>query len=303
MPARFALNAIVLTVLAGVPPAERLQEVRANGVSLHYVDRGNGEPIAFVHGALADYREWGPVAGQLSDKYRTITYSRRYNFPNDNRRSANDHSALVEAADLGALNRRLRLGPMHVVGVSYGAYTALLLALREPQMIRSLTLVEPPLIKWLPDLPGGPALFDQFYRGTWEAAGRAFSHGDATSAMRISLDFFVGPGGFDRLPPEARNELLANVREWEALTTSRDAFPAVSRGQIRSLRMPVLMISGGKTYPMLHLIDGELERHLRNGRRLVVSDGTHDVCSEQPLVCADAIRVFLGGGTPSGARQ
>ena len=159
MSARHSVIA-VLTLLAGLP-AEPLQTVRANGTSLHYVDRGKGEPIVFVHGALADYREWGPVAEQLADTYRAITYSRRYNFPNDNRRSSNNHSARVEAADLGALNRRLQLGPMHVVGVSYGAYTAPLLALREPQLIRTLTLVEPPLITWLPDLPGGPALFGE----------------------------------------------------------------------------------------------------------------------------------------------
>lgn len=242
------------------------------------------------------------MAGQLADTYRTITYSRRYNFPNDNRRSLRNHSAKVEAADLGAMNRRLRLGPMHVVGVSYGAYTALLLALREPQLIRTLTLVEPPLITWPPDLPGGPALFDEFYHRTWEAAGRAFTQGDPTTALRISLDFFAGPGGFDRLPPEARSEVMGNIREWEALTTSRDAFPAISRQQIATLKTPVLMISGGKTYPMLHLLDGELERHLRNGRRLVVPDGTHDVCSEQPSVCAVAIHAFLADPATRSAR-
>lgn len=46
----------VLMLLAGLP-AEPLPTVRANGMSLHYLDRGKGEPIVFVHGALADYRE------------------------------------------------------------------------------------------------------------------------------------------------------------------------------------------------------------------------------------------------------
>jgi non-heme chloroperoxidase len=109
------------------PPAkvQTLLTARVNGVELHYLDRGQGEPIVFVHGGLTDYREWEPVAKQLQNEYRTITYSRRYNFPNDNPLSMTDHSAIVEAADLAALNRYLHLGPMHVVGVSYGAYTAL----------------------------------------------------------------------------------------------------------------------------------------------------------------------------------
>lgn len=100
---------------------ETLLRARVNGIELHYLDRGQGDPIVFVHGGLADYREWGPVAKQLQNEYRTITYSRRYNFPNDNPLFAADHSAIVEAADLAALNRYLRLGPVHVVGVSYGA--------------------------------------------------------------------------------------------------------------------------------------------------------------------------------------
>ena len=140
------------------------------------------------------------------DQYRTITYSRRYDFPNDNPLSATDHSARVEAADLAALNRHLHLGRMHVVGVSYGAYTALMLALRKPEMIRTLTLVEPSLIRWLPDLPGGAVLFDEFYRGTWQAAGRAFQPtGGGRSFRTVRMTFAV------RSRPSARRRF---VRSW-----------------------------------------------------------------------------------------
>ena len=47
-------------------------------------------------------------------------------------------------------------------------------------------------------------------------------------ALRVSLDFFVGPGGFDQIPSTSRTVMLDNVREWRALTTSRDAFPRSS---------------------------------------------------------------------------
>ena len=136
-------------------------------------------------------------------------------------------------------------------------------------------------------------MYDEFYRGTWLAAGRAFTGGDSIGALRIGLDFFVGPGGFDQIPAAFKKVLLGNLREWEALTTSSDAFPHVSRDQIGRLTMPVLMLSGGKTYPMLRLTDAALERSLSDGRRHVVPNGTHDVCSEQPSVCATVIRAFL----------
>ncbi len=277
----------------GEPAPEHLSKARVNGVELNYVDRGQGRALVFVHGGLADYREWDRVARSLAAERRTIVYSRRYNFPNDNPLTDNNHSAIVEAADLAALIRYLGLREVDIAGVSYGAYTALELALREPQMVRTLTLVEPPLIRWLHDLPGGETLFTEFYVGTWQASGRAFKRGDAFGALRISMDFFVGPGAYDAMPPQFRSDLLANAREWQALTTSTDAFPPITVEQIHSIEIPVLMLSGGKTYRMLKLTDDALERALPQRRRQIVPDGTHEVCSEQPAICAEAIRAFL----------
>ena len=67
----------------------------------------------------------------LSDRFTTIVYSRRYNQPNRNPLTLpSHHSAEVEADDLAALIRSTGLGPMHVVGTSYGALTALKLIRR-----------------------------------------------------------------------------------------------------------------------------------------------------------------------------
>ena len=78
---------------AGDRPERWDGDVSVNGVSLHFVERGAGEPIVFIHGSLVDFREWGPVADQLVGDYRTLTYSRRYNYPNDNAIAGGDHSA------------------------------------------------------------------------------------------------------------------------------------------------------------------------------------------------------------------
>lgn len=276
------------SVAPGTPVAATV-----NGVALHYLERGGGAPVVFVHGGLSDYREWAPVADSLATNYRSVTYSRRYNFPNDNPLIATDHSALVEAEDLAALIRHRQLGPAHVVGVSYGAYTGLLLARQHPELVRSLVLVEPPLLGWLEGLPGGRPLYDEFYHGTWRGAARAFERGDTAGALSVTLDFFLGKGAAETLPPEFRAVMLGNIREWHALTTSRNPFPEVSRAEVRQIDRPVLMVSGGRSYPMLRLIDAELERQLKRGERLVVPEGGHDVCSEQWLVCLARIRTFL----------
>ena len=47
-----------------------LQTIRVRGEELHYRILGEGRTIIFVHGGLADYREWQPVATALSKNYR-----------------------------------------------------------------------------------------------------------------------------------------------------------------------------------------------------------------------------------------
>jgi len=284
---------------SGAPGAGELGEVtgsaRVNGVSLHFHERGAGAPIVFVHGSLVDFREWGPVADQLAGEYRTLTYSRRYNYPNENPFAGTDHSAAVEAEDLAALIRARRLGPAHVVGVSYGGYTGLLLALRHPELVRSLVVVEPPLIRWLPDLPGGaePAIaFDQQLVAPTREAFRA---GDSEGALRASLEYLAFPGAMDQLPTEILDLLRANVREWEAIMTSSDAFPRVTREDLGRLDIPVLVISGERGLEIARLIDPALANAVPDGERLVIPGGTHDVCSEQPAVCAGAIREHIDG--------
>jgi len=271
---------------------EGLKAVRVNGVELHYDDRGAGAPIVFVHGGLADYREWEPVAADLASRSRTVTYSRRYNFPNDNR-LRDGHSAAVEADDLAALIRALRLAPAHVVGVSYGAYTALLLGLRHRDLVQSLVLAEPPLVRWLPDLPGGKPVYDEFMSRLWTPAGRSFKAGDTAGALRVTLDYFVGPGAADSIPEAFRAQLMANIREWQALTTSPDAFPRVERSEVGRLDVPVLVLTGENTYPIAKLVDPELARLLPAGRREIIPGGTHDMCTEKPAACAAAIGGFL----------
>ena len=159
-------------------PAMKLQKVVVNGVELHYIEQGQGPPIVLVHGGLADYREWGPQMERFAQSHRVIAYSRRYNYPNQNREIRADHSALVDAEDLAAFLRALDLDQSDIVGYSYGAFGALVLALEHPELVHVLALAEPPVHRWVIGLPGGDALFAEFMTSFWEPVGAAFRQGD-----------------------------------------------------------------------------------------------------------------------------
>jgi pimeloyl-ACP methyl ester carboxylesterase len=86
---------------------------------------------------------------------------------------------------------------------------------------------------------------------------------------------------------------MGNIREWEALTTSRNAFPALSREKVKRIKIPVLMLSGERSLKVLKFIDEELKPLLPNAERIIVQSATHDMWSEQPDTLNKAAFGFL----------
>lgn len=269
-----------------------LKVASANGVQLHYLDTGSGIPIVLIHGGLGDYREWAAEIDSFSQHYRIIDYSRRYNYPNHNPLGA-EHSAVVEAKDLAGLLEELKLERVHIVGYSYGALTALFFATQHPERVRSLTLAEPPVFKWLPLIPGGQAQLDHFMTALWKPAGDAFRKEKPETALRITCDYFSGKGSYDTLPAEARAQLWSNVEEWKALTTSRDAFPRLERDAVRELKVPTLLLTGEKTLTAMRLVVNELARLMPQAQRVFIPGATHDMWLQEPAKCGEATLAFL----------
>jgi non-heme chloroperoxidase len=292
----FLMGALALApaLAANAPEVAAVAAVRVNGVELHYVDRGSGVPILFIHGGLADYRELAPVADALPDGFRTVTYSRRHSFPNRNAPPRSDHSMLRDVEDAAALIEKIGLGPVHLVGTSYGAFTSLMLALHRPDLVRSVIAAEPPLLHWLADIDDGPEAYDHFYAAVMLPSAAAFAEDNPVGALTVALDYFVGPDGINQIPADFRDMLLANVEDWRAITTAPESLPQVTREQIAAISVPALLISGGKTADVHRLIDPEVERVIPNAKRVIIAEGTHDMCSEQPAACAAAIAKFIG---------
>lgn len=286
---------------ADEPPTLAVKVARVGDVELHYVERGSGVPLIFVHGSVDDYRSFEPQLEPLSQHYRVISYSRRYNFPNAPSIPAGDHSALVEAADLANLLKTLDAYPAHVVGHSYGAYTALILAMEHPELVRSLVLAEPPLLRWLPGLPGGQRLYADFMNNIWHPTGREFRQGNSEQAMRVTMDWFGKngylidgkPARFDALSAETRGFIMENALEWQALTTSSDAFPMLDRAAVKAIKVPILLMSGQNTMRMNKRINVELERLLPKAEVVVIRGATHEMWAEQPDVCRALVESFL----------
>jgi len=276
------------------------KKIRVNGAELHYVEQGKGVAVIFVHGGLDDYRVWREQMAPFAEHYHTVAYSRRYNYPNPRVAPRADYSASVDADDLAALIRELKLGPAHVVGVSFGGEVALLLASRHPELVRSLVLSEAPLLPWLQELEGGKPLLTEFMTTVWEPAGSGFRVSDRAGIKAAVKGFGeLGYSGteqkmtFETLPPDAQNSALENALEWRALTMSTDAFRTLTTDDVRQISMPSLLLSGERSLKMHGLIDSKLVKLLPHAERIILSGATHEMWNEYPAECRRAALAFF----------
>jgi pimeloyl-ACP methyl ester carboxylesterase len=259
-----------------------------DGVELAYIERGQGVPVIFVHGTLGDYSVWEAHVGAFAANYHALAYSRRYNYPNSNKLRPK-HSALVEAEDLAAFINKLNLGKVHVVGHSYGAYTALFLAVKHPELVRTLTLAEPPVV--FTDDP-----LDETKEHMIKRSRVAFAKGDAAEAVGVIINSSE-EGKFEKMPKIFQSLLLRNAPELRALVTSDEMYPPLDREAVRRLAAPTLLLSGENTTPSLKWSVAELERLLpeKGHQHLVIKAADHGMWFQQPETCRNAVIAFLAG--------
>lgn len=268
------------------------KSITVNDMELHYQDNGKGNPLILIHGSLADLRYWEEQTPVLSEHYRVISYSRRYNYPNQNMAQPN-HSAIIEAEDLLALLDELEIEQASVLGHSYGAYTALWFALDHPERVHKLILAEAPVLRWLPDISGGEGRMENFLTNIWQPIGKAYSESGEQAGLELTSQwYFSAP--LDSIASGWQIYFTQNSKEWEALTISADAFPEIERQKIENLKLPVLLISGARnTGNFNDLIDRHLSELLSDGRRVIIDNAGHEMFQDNPVQTNRVIVSFL----------
>lgn len=296
-PMRFALLPLLSLLLGGHAIGEDVQSVkiRDRRVELHYIERGHGEPLILLHGGQGDYRSWEAQMNAFSQRYRVISYSRRYHYPNNNLLLVKNHSAYVEADDLAEFINELNLGRVHLVGTSIGAFTALVLAVQHPEMVHSLVLAEPPVHHWMKDTAEGGDVYRQFMTVIQEPAAKAFREGNDKEAMRVFVDGMSGTRDFDNLPPDRVVSIMQNSRAMKALTLSSQPYPDLPKDKVRRLTAPILIITGENTIKIHKLVNRELMRLLPKATQAIIPNAGHGSSRENPEAFNQVVLTFLDG--------
>jgi pimeloyl-ACP methyl ester carboxylesterase len=213
------------------------------------------ERIVFVHGSVMGGRPTWSGQRLLENRFELDIWDRPGFAPNP------PVTQVDFDVDAVALCERLRPGS-HVVGHSAGGVVALLAAARSPELIRSLTVIEPPAM----DVARGMPAVDRFIADGAEW----WTHGpreDPDAFLRGFLHF-VG-SDYDPpspLPPaleQGARALIGERRQWEA---------RIPLTPLAATPFPKLVVSGDHSEAFDAVCD-VLERQLHAGRLVLTGYG------------------------------
>ncbi|WP_165952358.1 alpha/beta fold hydrolase [Kribbella albertanoniae] len=129
-----------LTQLRGCVHQRR---VAVDGYTFHYYEGGSGEPLVLLHGLADDKNSFLGSAARLTGKFRVILPDLAGH--GDNEQAADrDYSVRGHVEALRGLFGVLGLDRFHLGGNSMGGHTAAAYALRYPEQVASLILVNAP---------------------------------------------------------------------------------------------------------------------------------------------------------------
>lgn len=182
--------------------------------------RGEGDTVVLVHGSGVRDWTWSDQL-ELADRYRLVMpYRRGYGDSPDA-----DPDFEVDGKDVAELLE----GPSHLVGFSYGGIGSLLATARRPELVRTVTVVEPPAF--------GVALDDPAVQELAAKLDGVFA--DTHHTPEEFGAAFADAMGFEPRPPspEMRSVLESFMRE------RSPAEAVIPYEQLQEV--PVLVVSGG----------------------------------------------------------
>jgi pimeloyl-ACP methyl ester carboxylesterase len=263
------------------------QPVTINGVKMEIRDRGSGEPIMFVHGAMGD--ELAAVLEQpaLTQRFRLIDYHRRGFCGSECPQMPVDIAQ--QSADCLAVMWHLGLSWAHFSGQSYGGAIILQVALDAPEAVHSLALLEPAL----PSIMFGS---DEFLALAGKV-GAMYQAGDKAGAVNqfglgiCGADYFAV---FDRHLPIGWFERWVKDLDMVMLNDMPVLQPWVFTGaEAARITQPALNLRGAGTVPYMREVYETLRTWLPQAESDVLPDASHAMTQTNPRGAAERLARFF----------
>jgi proline iminopeptidase len=273
--------------------------VKVRDVSLFVEVVGEGKPLVLMHGGPgADHWTLLPLR-PLRDRFTLVFYDHRCN----GRSVGAPVSSMTWdslTADADALRERLGFERWAVIGHSFGGHVALEYALRYPERLTHLVLMDTGGDSTWARERAPELLIKRGYNPKKVELVRRFFHGDFAPSemipilMRIGDAYSYHPNLWLTIGDLVRGEWHTKLRPEAMIYAAKQLLPGWSvMDRLGEIKTPTLLVAGSDDFlfPPEHQL--ELAARIPNSRLQIIDRAGHNPHSEHPGKVISAVAEFL----------
>lgn len=257
-----------------------MANLRVRDTDLYYEIIGQGDPIVFIHGLGSSTRDWEYQIDFFSKHYQVVVFDVRGHGKSG--KPPGPYSIPLFAQDTAELIRSLDIAPTHVVGISMGGMIAFQLALDEPELVRSLVVVN-----------SGPEMVVRTMKERVQVFQRFL-------IVRLLGMRKMGEVLSERLFPKPEQGELRQVfvERWAENDPRayREAMKAIIGWSVSErlgdIAHPLLVIAADEDYTPVEEKASYVDR-MKRAELVVIEDSRHATPAERPEAFNEALRTFL----------
>ncbi len=262
-----------------------MSTIKVNNAELYYQSVGNGsETFLFSHGYLMNNTMFNGQIDAFKDRFRCVSFDHRGHGQSEVTKNGYELDNLV--TDAISLIEALDVGSVHFVGTSTGGFVGMRIALRRPDLLKSLVLMDTSaeaesqtalrqynLLLWMVK-----------YVGWWAVIGQVLPI--------LFYNSFLKDGS-----------RKIEVKNWRNIVTGHSKKGIVPFGkgiferksvleQLADLSLPAAVIVGEQDIATTPDFAQRMADVIPNAKLYKIPDAGHSAAVEKPTEVADAMRDF-----------
>jgi len=262
----------------------------SQGARIYYEETGRGTPILFIHEYSGDYRSWRDQMRHFGHGWRCVAWSAR-GYPGSD--APEDESLYGQDffnRDAIAVLDAARIDKAHVVGLSMGGYTALMLAAKFPERVISCVAagagsgaLKATRAQFIEDARQRAAAYERAGKVNGEAMGLGPTRVQLQNKDPIGWHAFVA--NFEEHPAHAAAKTLRTVQAGRASLYDLEA-------ELKAVKAPVLLLVGDEDEPCLD-VNLWMKRLMPSARLALLPGSGHAINLEEPALFNQLTERFL----------
>jgi pimeloyl-ACP methyl ester carboxylesterase len=274
-----------------------------NGIQMHYVIGGQGDPIVLLHGWPETWYAWHKVMPALAKNYTVIAPDLRG--LGDSSKPLTGYDGNTVAEDIHQLVTQLGFESIFLVGHDIGSFVAYPYAAAHPTEVKRLVVMEvpPPITGIFP--PPIPALWWIFFQQTPDVPEALVQGKEMTYLSWFYQNLAYNPAAITQ---EAINEYVSHYSAPGAMRAGFEYYRAIPQDAMQNenysktnLTMPVLTLGAGYI-PAFGgnpntAAEDVMKMLAQNVTGIIVPNSGHYIAEEQPDVVVKLLNNFFSGNS------